>query len=741
MHNRADIVDANFINFVAQRHFPSARSEQTATDIGLSHAKWIDLFETQVMARQLDLMSRKLRTRNQSFYTIGSSGHEANAAIALAFRHNDMAFLHYRDAAFFIQRAKQVHGSTPLYDMLLSFAASAEDPISSGRHKVLGSAELFIPPQTSTIASHLPKAVGAALSIQKGSDLNISTRLNSDSVIITSLGDASLNHSTTQGALQSASWSSHQNIPVPLLVVCEDNGLGISVNTPSHWVRSTMEGRPQIVYLPCDGLSLLDVYSKACIAENITRKQKKPVFLHFQCVRLLGHAGSDVETEYLNKAQIEHNEFNDPLLHSARDLIEQKALTPGDIIHLYRSLEARISAIAEIAIQRPKLITAAKITSDIIPKLATKAAPPAIAEKTRQDAFGREWSQMSNPQHMAKLLNWALKDIMLRYPNSILFGEDVAQKGGVYHVSTGLWQHFGAKRVFNSPLDEQSILGTAIGMAHNGLLPIPEIQFLAYLHNAEDQLRGEAATLSFFSSSQFTNPMVIRIAGLAYQKGFGGHFHNENSLAVLRDIPGIIIACPSRGDDAVKMLRACIRKAALEGRVCVFIEPIALYMTKDLYEANDKAWSFKYPSCGSEIEPSEIGIYGEGKDIAIISYGNGHYLSCQAAKKLKDEFNIHSKLIDLRWIAPLNKKAIAKAVEGYKNILIVDECRETGSLSEALVTLLLETLPQMPKIERICALDSFIPLGAAANLVLPSADDILEKAQSMVKKSRSLKAV
>ena len=121
-----------------------------------------------------------------------------------------------------------------------------------------------------------------------------------------------------------------------------------------------------------------------------------------------------------------------------------------------------------------------------------------------------------------------------------MFGEDVALKGGVYGVTRGLQKKFGAARVFDSLLDEQSILGIALGAGVSGLLPIPEIQYLAYLHNAEDQLRGEAASLSFFSNGQYRNPMVVRIAGLAYQKGFGGHFHNDNAVGVLRDIPGLV---------------------------------------------------------------------------------------------------------------------------------------------------------------------------------------------------------
>ena len=99
---------------------------------------------------------------------------------------------------------------------------------------------------------------------------------------------------------------------------------------------------------------------------------------------------------------------------------------------------------------------------------------------------------------MAKLINYALKDLMLQYENILVFGEDVAKKGGVYNVTADLYKQFSIRRVFNSPLDETSILGFAAGLAHNGFLPIPEIQFLAYFHNAEDQLRGEACNIILF---------------------------------------------------------------------------------------------------------------------------------------------------------------------------------------------------------------------------------------------------
>jgi 2-oxoisovalerate dehydrogenase E1 component len=256
---------------------------------------------------------------------------------------------------------------------------------------------------------------------------------------------------------------------------------------------------------------------------------------------------------------------------------------------------------------------------------------------------------------------------------------------------------------------------------------MPEIQFLAYLHNAEDQLRGEAATLSFFSNGQFTNPMVMRIAGLGYQKGFGGHFHNDNSLAVLRDIPGVVIACPSRGDDAAMMMRECVRLAREEQRVVVMVEPIALYPMRDLMEAKDGGWLASYPAPDRRIGLGEVGVDGDGP-LAILTYGNGRYLSTQAAADLKAE-GIETRIIDLRWLAPLPVEGILAAVEGAQKVLVVDECRTTGSQSEALMAMLHEQtdLPHA----RIAAEDSFIATGPAYAATMPSRESIADAARNL----------
>jgi 2-oxoisovalerate dehydrogenase E1 component len=734
MQNRAEIVDQAFIQRVSSGDLPPSPIHISLQQAGLTEALLLQLFESQVLSRQLDLCSRKLQARGESFYTIGSAGHEGNAAIAAAFRHDDMAFLHYRDAAFLLQRARQAGSTDPLWDMLLSFAASSEDPISGGRHKVLGSKALFVPPQTSTIASHLPKALGTAASITLARQLKHPGTLPADAVVLCSFGDASANHSTALGAINSACWTRYQKHPLPLVFICEDNGIGISTPTPQGWIAASFGQRPGLHYLSCDGLDLLDTYRCAHQAEQLARRHQQPVFLHMRCVRLLGHAGSDAQSAYLSTAQIENTEAQDPLLHSARRLIELGVLRADQIVSLYQKTAAEVEDKAERAIRRPKLASASEVMASIVPPRRAVPARAPLEPAALDVLFARDRTLMNQPQPMARLLNWALAELMATHCEILLMGEDIGPKGGVYNVTGKLWEKFGKHRVINTLLDEQSILGLALGVAHNGFIPIPEIQFLAYVHNAEDQIRGEAASLSFFSNGQYSNPMVIRIAGLGYQKGFGGHFHNDNSLNVFRDIPGLILACPSNGRDAVEMLRECVRLAREEQRLVVFIEPIALYMARDLFETGDGCWSFDYVPAArcTPVPLGEIDVQGDGRQLAIISYGNGYYLSRQAARDLAIEHGIELRLIDLRWLQPLPGDAIVDAVRACEAILIVDECRRSGSVSEALMTLLIETLDSLPRLKRLCAEDSFIALGPSATATLPSRSSIRQAALELV---------
>jgi 2-oxoisovalerate dehydrogenase E1 component len=519
---------------------------------------------------------------------------------------------------------------------------------------------------------------------------------------------------------------------MPIVFLCEDNGIGISTKTPKGWIEANWSGRAGLHYIQCDGCDLADAWRGASEAVDYARRYRKPVFLHMKTVRLYGHAGNDVQQVYLSKEDIAADNARDPLLASAALLIEEGVMSAADVREAYDAIEAQLLRQVELAIQRPKLPDAASVMASIVPLKREGAKRPLASAEARAAVFADEAAQMEKPQHMARLISWAMADVLLQYPNAIVCGEDVGPKGGVYNATARLHARFGSARVINTLLDEQAILGLAIGAAHNGLLPMPEIQFLAYVHNAEDQIRGEAATLSFFSNGQYTNPMVVRIAGLPYQKGFGGHFHNDNSLAVFRDIPGLVIAVPSSGREATLMLRECVRLAHEEQRVVICVEPIALYMTRDLHAEGDGLWTSVYEAPGtSGIRLGEIGVHGEGTDLAVVTYGNGVYLSLQAQRLLAEQ-GVAVRVIDLRWIAPLAEEALLAAVAPCGRVLVVDECRETGSQSEALLALMALNVPEKT-LGVLAATDSFIPLARAATHTLPSRDGIVAKALEMVR--------
>lgn len=725
--DRAQIVHDNFLRRVANGDLPPGRPPAGP----LTNAQAVSIYRSACLSRALDRVSRAMQAKGQGFYTIGSSGHEGMAAVAAALRPSDMAFLHYRDAAFQIERANQVPGQSIAWDMLLSFACSTEDPISGGRHKVLGSKALNIPPQTSTIASHLPKAVGAAYSIGLARRQPPEHKaLADDAIVMCSFGDASANHSTAQGAFNAAMWTSYQSVPLPLLFVCEDNGIGISTKTPKGWIAATFAHRPGLEYFACDGLDLYDAFRVARDAAAYVRTRRKPAFLHIRTLRLYGHAGADMPTTYMPREEIEAEEAHDPLLHAARLLAEAGALDLAGALAIYQETEARVERIAAEAVTRPRLRTAPEVMASLIPPPRSCMIGNGPSDEARAAAFGGDLKVMDSPQIMSRLINWALTDLMLAHGEIVLMGEDVGRKGGVYGVTQKLSARFGQSRVIDTLLDEQSILGLGIGMAHNGFLPMPEIQFLAYLHNAEDQLRGEAATLPFFSNGQYSNPMVLRIAGLGYQKGFGGHFHNDNSVAVLRDIPGLILACPSNGADAAMMLRECVRLAREEQRLVVFLEPIALYPMRDLHEAGDNGWLNLYPDPSERIAFGQVGVHGDGRDLAILTFGNGTYLSHQAQKRLAED-GIDTRVIDMRWLSPIPEDAIVAALDGCARVLIVDETRRTGGVAEALMALLAErtALPHA----RLTAEDSFIATGPAYGATMPSADQVVAAAQQLVR--------
>lgn len=732
-----DTVETHFTEAVASLAPGAPRDPLLPVRQGtaLTGARCRELFEFQLGSRLLDITARRLRAQGEGFYTIGSAGHEGNAAVAAALRATDPALLHYRSGAFYLTRSAMAGrlAEEGLRDVLLGLTAAAEEPIAGGRHKVFGHPDLAVIPQTSTIASHLPRAVGVAFAIERARALGLPGAWPGDAIAVCSFGDASANHASALSALNTAGYVSYQGLPLPLLFVCEDNGLGISVRTPRGWVESSRH--PRLEYFAADGCDLADACDAAEAAAAYVRERRAPALLRLSTVRLMGHAGSDVEISYRTKREINADLEHDPLVGTARLLVEAGLATPDELLSRYETMREHLFKTALESSRRPRLTSAAEIMEPLAPRrprLVARAA--ATASGTREKAFGGRLPEHEGPLTVSQAINRTLVDAMAAHPDVLVFGEDVARKGGVYGVTRGLQRRFGLGRVFDTLLDEQTVLGLALGAGVSGLLPVPEIQYLAYLHNALDQIRGEAATLSFFSRGAFRNPMVVRIASYAYQKGFGGHFHNDNSIAALRDIPGLIVASPSRPDDAAAMLRTCLAAARADGGVCAFLEPIALYNTRDLFDDGDNGWLAPYapPARWPETHvPVGRGrCYGDGRDLTIVTFGNGVRMSLRAAVRLTAE-GYGCRVLDLRWLSPLPVEDLLQAAELTGRVLIADETRRSGGVSESVVAELIDA-GFTGRIARVTSSDSFIPLGDASRHVLLSEHEIEEAARKLL---------
>jgi 2-oxoisovalerate dehydrogenase E1 component len=952
-------LDERFRSVVGALATPTSRraaDEPVRVGATLTGTRAYQLFQAQLASRHLDLAARWLRSFGEGYYTIGSAGHEGNAAVAAALRRTDPALLHYRSGGFFCARAMQAAGmDDAIRDVLRGLVASAREPIAGGRHKVFGSASLNIIPTTSTIASHLPRAVGLGFAIERARRLARTEPAGAqppgaqpagaqpagseaagarpsggpagdrpgDALVVCSFGDASINHASATAAFNTAGWCDHSGLRLPVLFVCEDNGIGVSVRSPRGWVAQALSQRPGLRYFAADGCDLVACFEAATQAAAWVRRHRRPAVLHLSMVRLMGHAGADAEVAYRGADEIAADLDRDPVLATALLLVEAGVATPAELLSRYDEVGWQVRKMAEEVLGEPKLASAAEVVAPLAPRRPVRVAravaeagesvavtprtevssgrtepepgfgggeyaprspgrtepesgfgggeyaprspgrtepepgfgggeyaprspgrtepepgfgggeyaprspgrtepepgfgggeyaprspgrtepepgfgggeyaprspgrtepepgfgegeyaprspgrtepepgfgegeyaprspgrtepepgfgggeyaPRSPAAAARIKVFGGKPPEEGGPLTLAQAINATLTDALASWPQALLFGEDVAVKGGVYGVTKGLRERFGASRVFDTLLDETSILGLALGAGLAGMLPIPEIQYLAYLHNAEDQLRGEAATMAFFSSGAYRNPMVLRLAGLAYQEGFGGHFHNDNAVAVLRDIPGLLLACPARPDDAAALLRTLLASALVDGTVGVFLEPIALYHTRDLYEPGDGAWSAPYPAPADwanahvPVGRARVDLVGSGADLTILTFGNGVRMSLRAAAQLA-ESGVGSRVVDLRWLAPLPIDDIMRESAATRRVLVVDETRRSGGVGEGVLAALTDR-GYVGSVRRVASIDSFVPLGPAARHVLVSEDSIIQGARSIL---------
>jgi 2-oxoisovalerate dehydrogenase E1 component beta subunit len=267
----------------------------------------------------------------------------------------------------------------------------------------------------------------------------------------------------------------------------------------------------------------------------------------------------------------------------------------------------------------------------------------------------------------------AIDEEMARDERVVLLGEDVGVKGGVFKVSVGLQERFGEGRVIDTPLAESGIVGTAIGMALNGLLPIAEIQFADFIHPAMNQIMNEAAKIRYRSNGDFNCPLVIRAP-------FGGGirgalYHSQSVEALFAHIPGLKVVIPANPYDTKGLLKSAIRDP----------DPVLFFEHKKAY----RLFRQELPEDDYTVPIGKARVAREGRDLTVIAYGLMLHYALEAAETLASE-GIDAEVIDLRTIVPLDKATILASVEKTSKVLIVHEDTRTGGFGGELAALIAE---------------------------------------------------
>ncbi|GAB1645778.1 transketolase C-terminal domain-containing protein [Krasilnikovia sp. MM14-A1259] len=798
-------LDERFRDAVSALPSPSSRrtpDEPVRDGAAISGARARMLFDAQLTSRHLDLAARWLRSFHEGFQAVGSAGHEGSAALAAAVRADDPVLLHDQGAAFTCARAAAAAPATvpitlagagpgqdaatpaadtasgtadPLVDtardVLRGVVASASEPTSGGRYTIFGRTDLHVVPTAPTAAAHVLRAVGLAFGLTRTGELGggVHHRWPVDAIVIASLSAATIDHLAAVTALNTAGRYDHAGQRLPLLLVCEDDtGAGA---TSTGWAADVLRSRPGLRYTAADGCDLVATYEAAAEAATWVREHRRPAVLHLSMVPLLRPAGADsgaaaragmagipaaraaatIPAALTGSIAIpaartpaDHatDLARDPLVGTARLLVDAGLATPGEIIARYDEVGWQVRKVAEEVLGEPKLTTAVEVMAPVAPRRPVRVART-VAEAARvcgaadrSAAFGGRPPEQAGPLTLAQTMTAALTDALLAASNGVVYGTAVTARGTGAGITAPLRERFGPERVFDILGDETSVLGLGFGLALAGLLPIPQIRHLTALHHAAAQMRGEAATLPFLSAAGLPTPMVVRVAGLARPQAADDQAPDDHSVATLRDVPGLIVAVPARPDDAAPMLRSCLAAATADGSVCVFLEPAAQYHARDLYQPGDDQWVSAYAppdewAAGHvPIGRARTYMIGSGEDLTIITFGNGVPMSLRVAARLAGQGH-GSRVVDLRWLNPLPAADLTREAAATGRVLIVDETRRTGGVGEGILATLVDG-GYVGAARRIAAADTFIPLGPAAQHVLIGEDAITQGAHALL---------
>ena len=627
------------------------------------------------------------------------AGHDGiQLAVGQHFEKNkDHIFLYYREML------TAMSCGITAEEIILNGISKSTDPSSGGRHMSnhFAKPEWNIHSTSSSTGNHALHAVGVARAIKYYGEKAVS---------ISGMGESAVSEGYVYEAFNGA-----DKEELPVIFVIQDNGYGISVpkkdQTANRKVANNFTGFKNTRIIHCNGKDVFDSMNAMAEAKRFALEESKPVLLQANCVRMHSHSNSDDHLLYRNELERNYVMEYDPLAKFERLLLRYERFTEDEILEIQQAAKAELKTAHKAALSAPDP-SPDSIFDFVLPE-------PYISEKYPDGLHNEEGEK----KKLITGLNETLKAEFRHNPDTFIWGQDMANKdkGGIFNVSKGLQQEFGKKRVFNAPIAEDFIVGTANGMSRYNdkiRIVVEGAEFADYFWPAMEQYVDTSHDY-WRSNGKFSPNIVIRLASGGYIGG--GMYHSQNIEGSLAAIPGVRIVYPSFADDAAGLLRTAMRSRGMT----MFMEPKALY--QDPKAATVIPEDFEVPFGKARIRK-------EGGDLTLLTYGNTTHLSLEAANKLEKE-GYSVEVIDLRSLVPLDEETILKSVAKTNKVLIVHEDKVFGGFGGELSALITEKAFELldAPIKRVGS--TFTPVGFNRILekaILPNAERIYTGAKELL---------
>jgi len=653
---------------------------------GFMKKELLGVYRKMVTARRLDEKMLIMLKQGKSFFQIGCSGHEAAqlAAATVMRPGEDWAYPYYRDAALCLGLGMTAK------EQLLCFLAKADDPNSGGRQmpQHYGHKELRIVSQSSATGTQFLQAVGSGMTRKWD---------KTKEIVYVSCGEGS----TSQGDFHEAlNWASREKVPVIFHV--EDNEYAISVHiseqTAGGSVYSMVSGYQNLARFNVDGTDFFETHLAFKKAAERARKGKGPTVIISHVVRLLPHSSSDDQRKYRTEDELSEDQAKDPITRFEQMCTAGKIINQKDFDKIKKEVFTQIDKDAEWAEQQDH------------PDIDT-AMDHIYSNNDQLEAA--DLNQIGDKIVIIDAINHALAEEMQTNDKMVIFGQDIADpKGGVFTATKGLTDKFGRDRVFNSPLAESSIIGTAVGMAVTGWKPVVEIQFGDYIWYGMMQIRNEVATMRYRSNNTWSCPIVIRVPVGGYIHGALCHSQSIDGYFV--HLPGIYIAYPATAADAKGLLKAA----------CRMDDPVMFMEHKGLYRQGYCATP--EPDKNYVLPFGKARVVREGDHVTIITWGAMVQKSIEAVKKCNAIGNV--EIIDLRTLNPLDRESIRVSLDKTGKAMVVYEDNLTNGFGAEISAIIADEYFELldGPIKRVAAQDSPVPYNwYLEKQILPQTSDIV----------------